>query len=81
MTIIINIIIISIIIIIIITIIIITRLLDRCLVDPRYTVPIARDAFGAALSVLVFPEGWSAGLEWDLIDLLLDIYLLLVLGR
>jgi hypothetical protein len=70
-----------IIIMIIIFIIIISRLLVPCLVDPRYTVPIARDAFGAALSVLVFPEGWSAGLEWDLIDLLLDIYLLLVLGR
>jgi hypothetical protein len=55
-------------------------LLERALADARFLEPVGRDAFCAALSVLLKGEKYSAGLEWALVDFMHDVYSSLVLG-
>lgn len=57
------------------------KMLDLSLIDARFIVPVAKDAFSAALSVLLQQEKWSIGLEWELIEYVLDAYLMLVVGE
>lgn len=79
------------------------KLLDLSIVDARFIVPVAKEAFSAALSVLLqqvsftmflmsmislcyqilfeSQEKWSIGLEWELIEYVLDVYLMLVVGE
>ena len=48
--------------------------------DARLSVAVGQGLFTAALSVLLRAEPHSVGIEWDLVDLLHDIYCSLVLG-
>ncbi|KAJ1426912.1 hypothetical protein B484DRAFT_480028 [Ochromonadaceae sp. CCMP2298] len=57
------------------------QLLDLCLVDARFVHTVAREAYSAVLAVLLQQEGWSVGMEWELMDFLLDVHLMLVLGE
>jgi hypothetical protein len=57
------------------------KMLDLSTIDARFIVPVAKDAFSAALSVLLQQEKWSIGLEWELIEFVLDVYLMLVVGE
>jgi len=57
------------------------HLLDLCIADVRFVVTVAKEAFTAALSVLLQQEAWTVGIEWDLIEFLLDVFLMLVMGE
>ena len=46
--------------------------------SPQLLLPVGREAFLALLGVLLRQEGWSKGLEWDVISLVEQIYSLLV---
>jgi hypothetical protein len=48
--------------------------------DPRLVPCVGRDFFCAALQTLVRQQKWSAGLEWELLDLLQESFCMLVLG-
>ena len=55
-------------------------LLNRC-VSHRHLIPfVAKDIFRAALMVLVQSDKWLVGLEWEIAELLQDIYCRMVLG-
>ena len=55
-------------------------LLERCF-SHRHLIPtIGKDLFRAALLVLVQSEKWLVGLEWEIADLLQEVYCQIVLG-
>ena len=49
--------------------------------DRRLVVALGRDAFSAALCVLLQQEAWSEGMEWEIVDFLTLLYGTLVLGE
>jgi hypothetical protein len=48
--------------------------------DSRLVPCVGKDFFSAALQALVMQHKWSAGLEWELLDLLQESFCMLVLG-
>lgn len=55
-------------------------LLENATVEPRVLAAVGQDVFSACLQILFRDDSWSAGLEWDLIDLINSIYCVLLLG-
>lgn len=55
-------------------------LYNYSLKDPRLHAAVGRDAFSAALSVLLKEEEWSEGMEWTFIDFMQEVYSRYVLG-
>lgn len=53
----------------------------QCRGDRRLVSAIGKEAFSAALCVLLQGEAWSEGLELDIIDFLVSVYGLLVFGE
>ena len=53
---------------------------EQLITDPRLFVAVGKDAFSAALGVLLREEKFSTGLEWLLTDFCQDVYCGLLLG-
>ena len=57
------------------------RILEACAWDTRYTQLIGSRMFGKAVKAIVTEPKWMVGIEWDMINLIRDIYVRLVLGQ
>ena len=57
------------------------RILEACAWDARYTQLIGSRMFGKAVKAVVTEPKWMVGIEWDMINLIRDIYVRLVLGQ
>lgn len=57
------------------------RILEACAWDARYTQLIGSRMFGKAVKAIVTEPKWMVGIEWDMINLIRDIYVRLVLGQ
>lgn len=57
------------------------RILETVAWSPRYTALLANQMFLIATKNIVTEPKWLVGLEWDMINLLRDIYCRLVLGQ
>mmetsp|Transcript_27917 Transcript_27917/g.26770 ORF Transcript_27917/g.26770 Transcript_27917/m.26770 type:complete len:1397 (+) Transcript_27917:334-4524(+) len=53
----------------------------QCRGDRRLVSAVGKEAFSAALCVLLQGEAWSEGLEYEIIDFLVSVYGLLVFGE
>eukprot|EP00980_Cylindrotheca_fusiformis_P027874 scaffold22560_cov135-Cylindrotheca_fusiformis.AAC.85 len=62
-----------------------TRICHRCLETvawhPRYTDMLGTHMFSAAVKNIVMEPKWMVGVEWDMINVIRDIYCRLVLGQ
>eukprot|EP01034_Spumella_vulgaris_P035637 gene35637-43941_t len=59
----------------------VSYLLEESAKDNRFVPIVAKEGFGAVLQILLVQAKWSIGMEWELIEFLLDAYLVLVLGE
>ena len=57
------------------------RILESCAWDTRYTKIFGSLMFGKAVKAIVTEPKWMVGTEWDMINLVRDIYVRLVLGQ
>lgn len=57
------------------------RILETVAFAPQYTDLLAQQMFNQALKNIVTEPKWMVGLEWDMINILRDIYCRLVLGQ
>jgi hypothetical protein len=57
------------------------RILEAVAWSPKYTPLIANRMFAASVTNLVTEPKWMVGVEWDMINLVRDIYCRLVLGQ
>ena len=57
------------------------RILEACAWDARYTQLIGSRMFGKAVKAVVTEPKGMVGIEWDMINLIRDIYVRLVLGQ
>jgi hypothetical protein len=62
-----------------------TRICHRCLEtvswDPRYTGLLGTQMFSVAVKNIVMEPKWMVGIEWDVINVIRDIYCRLALGQ